>query len=271
MEPVNVGTQQPRRFEPGERSCNLRLAVCEQLGDLMVHVDDVVLGIRHHHAAGYVVQCRADTQILRGMTTLRGLTLRLLPLRRTLRGEVSPLDHGTEMHRIFVDHRIGDDAECAPSDLELTRKGPFEIRQQLALVRRVGMKHVDIVAKDVISVEMRQLLLEIGFRLLEHLPDGIVHVDHVQIGIRHHHVGRRTIERGLHACCLIGTALRIRNLETELDLGRADDLLQFTDDAALAGLRPIEVLSGHELGELAGRVAQRFDHMHPGEIGEAQC
>ena len=133
VEPVNVGTQQPRRLETRERSRDLRLVVFEQLGDLMVHVDDIVFGIRHHHAAGYVVQGRTDTQVLRGVTALRGITLRLFPLRRTLRSEVSPLDHGAEMHRIFVDHRIGNDTECAPSDLKFTREGPFEIRQQLTL------------------------------------------------------------------------------------------------------------------------------------------
>ena len=66
-----------------ERSRDLRLVVFEQLGDLMVHVDDIV------SASAIITQLdtlssRADTQVLRGMTR-SAASLRLFPLRRRCR------------------------------------------------------------------------------------------------------------------------------------------------------------------------------------------
>ena len=103
------------------------------------------------------------------MATPGGITFGFLPLSSALCREVSPFNHGAEVHGVFADYRVGNNAECTTAHLKLAREGTFEVSQQLALMRRAGMKHVDVAAENIIGVEVRKLLTQVDLRVLEHL------------------------------------------------------------------------------------------------------
>ncbi len=261
VEAVDVAADQFGGVETRDRPRNFALVAREQSLDGLVHVDDVVVGVCHHDAARYVIECGTDTHVFRSLTLFHLAAFRFGALGGAQCGEICPLDNGTQTLTFIADYRVRDDLEGTRTHLHLAGEGISQLRQQATLMGRILVEDIDVVAQDIVGIELRQDLFQVGLRVLEHLRNSVVHVGHVVLGVRHHHVGRRAVERGLHTRRFLGAPLSVGDLEAQLDLRRTDCLLDLANRAPFAGVCPIEVVADDELSQLACCDLQRRDHV----------
>ena len=81
------------------------------------------------------------------------------------------------------------------SDLDRRAVRRIQICQHLALMSRVLVEGIDAAAVQLRNAEMRKILSDVGFRLLQQADDGLVHISDVEIGIRDHHFCSQRIHR----------------------------------------------------------------------------
>jgi len=122
---------------------------------------------------------------------------------------------------------------------------PLQTVQQATLMGRILVEDVDVGAQHRGRLEARQILADVGFRLAQHLLQGVIQVHDVVVRIGHHHVGGRHIQR------LANAAGRIRPLT---GIGKLK---------AQAGLHPLE---GHQH---AGEFIVTLRLHHPIEVALA--
>ena len=125
--------------------------------------------------------------------------LRHLPLDGDFLGAIRPLDHGAQSFAIVTKHRVGDEREGAPAEQDLGAIGVVQLGQHAALMARIFVEAVDVGSHQGACIEVIEFFANIGFSQAQHLFDGFIHVDDVEIGVGDHHVGAGTIERLLDA------------------------------------------------------------------------
>ena len=85
--------------------------------------------------------------------------------------------------------------EAARSDLDVSLESRGQGVEHLALMGRVFVEQVDRLAHEVGTVEMRQLLAQVGLGGLKHFDLRPVHEADVVIGVGQHDVGAHGVER----------------------------------------------------------------------------
>ena len=173
----------------------VRFGQGEHVEQRPVDIGNPAVVVGDHDVGRHVVQRVANAQVLVCDFPLARLAGIDLGLQCQFLGAVLPLHHGAQALPGVVDHRAGNQPECAATQLDIGLKRGLQSLQHPPLVIRILVERVDGLTIQIVHPEIRQFLLDVRLSRHQHLADGIVHVDHTPIIVGNHHIGRDIVQR----------------------------------------------------------------------------
>ena len=262
VEHVHVPPQQTIRREPGQRPAQIRLGGLEHPRQRPVHVDDPVVLVGYHHRTADIVERRSDAQILGRLAALLGEPIGRFALGLQRRGQVGPLDRGTEVFAVRVHDRVGDDTEGAATDLDGRLMGVVQALEQPPRLPLVGRELVEAAADQAFGLETGYAFAQVLLDVPEQVPAGLVQIDDVPAPVRHHYMRTDAVERGLDPGRRVALAPGGFDQLTELPDGLVEIAGQHSDLVVRPDTdpaRPVRMALGH-VTHHAAELSERSGH-----------
>ena len=146
---------------------------------------------------------------------------------------IDPLDRRPQAITTIIQNGRHGQIEAAAAHMNGDSMGRAEALKQCALVRQILVKKFDVLAHQIASREVAQILADICLRLSEHTNNRPVEINDVQIPVDNHHIGCHVVETDLDTPRFFTHANSVVQIKTKFHLHALQAIEHLTEFIAL--------------------------------------